>query len=239
MSDEKAGEPEEIPEDGLQDEREPDLNVADITTSGRGMKLSRMREIEKADNAGEPLDITPEEREQYEKAKADLSKVMRSFSQKLNEPFEGISKKLQGIIAQSVQSPKVELKKTSPESYIPLSATRGAAQAVGDLLPKPVRPDVAGVSEEAMASMQAARRERDDRQAAIQDNTYDMAMAVQGMLTEMQTESGRVGRQSKKDTKRWWWVFGVAALTLVFAGIAAIPIMAPFFVDLWRYVTGG
>jgi hypothetical protein len=99
--------------------------------------------------------------------------------------------------------------------------------------PKPL------MSHEYLASIAEATRGRDELQEQIQGNTFRTAVAMKKMLDEMANEADRVKKQSKEDAKRWWWVFVVAFLTLIFAGMAAIPIMAPVFDHVWKAVTGG
>jgi hypothetical protein len=236
-------EPDETPDEKDPDETEANLNIEDILTTGRGMMMSRMREIEEADSRGEPLDITPEERLEYEEGQAELAEVMQSFRRRMVEPFEAINKQLMGIAVGAIRLPKMNLPKIKTPGFLPPEVS---AADSWDVFQKPRLPEVLSytppeplIGQEELASIAEATRERDELQEQIQGNTFRTAVAMKKMLDEMENEADRVKKQSQEDAKRWWWVFVVASLTLIFAGIAAIPIMAPFFDQVWKAVTGG
>lgn len=236
-------EPDETPNQKDPDETEADLNIEDIMTTDRGMVMSRMREIEEADNSGEPLDITPEERLEYEAGKAEIAEVMQSFRRQMVEPFEAINKQLMGIAVGAIRLPKMNLPEMKTLGYVPPEFN---AADSSDVFQKHRLPEVPGyppleplIGQEELASIAEASRERGELQEQIKGNTFRTAVAMKKMLDEMENEADRVKKQSKEDTKRWWWVFVVASLTLIFAGIAAIPILAPFFDQVWKAVTNG
>lgn len=235
--------PDETPEAKGPNDDEANLHIEDIMTTGRGMMMSRMREIEEADTRGEPLDITPEERLEYEEGKAELAEVMQSFRRRMVEPFEAINKQLMGIAVGAVRLPKMNLPQMKSPGFVPPKVS--AVDSLDDFQ-KPRLPEVLSytppeplIGQEELASIAEASRERDELQEQIQGNTFRTAVAMKKMLDEMENEADRVKKQSKEDTKRWWWVFVVAFLTLIFAAIAAIPIMAPFFDQVWKAVAGG
>lgn len=238
-----SSEPDETPDEKDLDETEANLNIEDIMTTDRGMMMSRIREIEEADSRGEPLDITPEERLEYEEGKAELAEVMQSFRRRMAEPFEAINKQLMGIAAGAIRMPKMNLPKIKTPGFLPPEVSTADSW---DVLQEPRLPEGLSytppeplIGQEELASIGEATRERDELQEQIQSNTFRTAVAMKKMLDEMENEADRVEKQSKEDTKRWWWVFGVACLTLIFAGIAAIPLMAPFFDQVWKAITGG
>lgn len=229
MSDEKHEDLEKTPEEESQEEPELDQqDLEDIMTSESGMTLRRMREIEEADKAGDPVEISPEEREQYEAAKTELTQALEPFRKKMMEPYEGISKQLRDIAMRSFQIPKPDIPKMKSPLFDP-PTLRTHDQIRADALiqksfvpqmPRHKSPEPA-ISQEQLDSIAEVAHERDERQGKIQDNTFETALAMQKMLDEMESES-------KKGATRWWWVFAVAVVTMLLAGVAALPIIGPF-----------
>jgi hypothetical protein len=146
------------PEDGEHED------LYDVIESSTGMSLARIREIEQADTSDKPLDLSAEERAQYEESKEELSKVMASLRVTLNETLEPINKRLKGIIAQS---------------YAPIAIARPR---------EPVMPESHDLSSMYDGIAEAAA-ERSQREQTNASNIADTAMVMQELLTTVQNDS--------------------------------------------------
>lgn len=188
--------------------------------SGGGMSLSRLEEIQDAEDRGEPLDLSNEERAEYEATRARIAQTMASFQRTMMEPYQAINARLQEIVRGAIRPIKFDMSPTRlPDGLIPRHHDLANLSALHvPELPGPT-PIVTDDDLEAMAD---ASRERDEVQTSIRKHTFETAAAMKAMLDEME-------RESKKGTTRWWWVFAVSVLTMLLAGVAALPIIGPFF----------
>lgn len=69
--------------------------------SGGGMTFIRYREIEKAEAAGKPLELTDEERSEFEEARRSLTATLNQFDRAFTGNFRAMSARLAGITASS------------------------------------------------------------------------------------------------------------------------------------------
>lgn len=165
-----------------------------------GLPVRRVKEIQEAERAGIDLHLSDEERDQYEKSKAQIAELNARLRVTVNEALEPTNKRLKRIIASfpslvaSMNDPKMPFEPVRPPIKIS----------------QPV-PDIALL--DGMAEAADERRLQEESNAR---NLRDLAEAAQDILVEMD-------KQDRKNTKRWWWGFGVAVVTLGAAAIAAGP----------------
>ena len=249
MTKESDKTPDEDSEHSEKDSPQAHFNIEDIMKNARyesGMTLDRMEEIEDAEQRGEPLELSDEERADYEEAKARLSEVMDSFRRNMSEPFQAINQRIRDIALGAFQPPKF----TVPTVKLPPYAIpRTSVEDLIDMSQLVVRPSEPvflpysapepAASSEDLEQIAAAAQERHQHQEQIRDNTFNTAAVMKQMLDQMERESKRLKNESEAEAKRWWWVFWVAAVTMVLAGIAAIPIAGPFIAETWRTIFGG
>ena len=232
-------EPEEIPEEHPEDAEnehaedagpehpegpQPHSSIKDFPGGDGGMSLSRFEEIQDAEARGEPLDLSDEERAEYETLKTRMAEVMDSFRRTMLEPYQGINARLQEIVRGAIRPIKFDM----PQVKLPGGLIRQHdSSGLSTLrIPEPPAPTPI-VTDDDLEAMAEASRERDEVQTSIRKHTFETAAAMKAMLDEME-------RESKEGSKRWWWVFAVALLSMLLAGFAAGPV----FVEIWRALFG-
>lgn len=196
---------------------EPDKLDDDFLMSSSGMTMGRFRQIQSAEKAGEPLNLSEAELVQYEETKAEVAELGARLSKMMSETFEPYNRRLKKILRDSLPPIRIDLPKIDISPRFPA--------------PKSLTPP-ADAGTEWLESVAEAATERAERDAETSRNIGQLAAAAQDMLGVLSDQKDLMDEQKaaqvtqgKKDARRhsqMMWVMVPTLLATIAALIATI-----------------
>lgn len=181
------------------------------------MSFHRYAEIEKADTDGVALDVTDEERAEYEEVRASTLETMGRLRESLSGSYKRMYQKLGVIGAPGVASLATPVANVTKNSAIE-AARRHAEEAASH----------PGISQETLDSIAEARQQEHEREERNSGNIELTAQVMREMLAAMQEQAvaaeGRDKEAKKAAAKNYWVALG----SLIFAALA---VGAPFVIE--------
>lgn len=181
--------------------------------TGGGMTSGRYREIEEAEAEGKPLELSEEERAEYEEVRDSLKETMGQVQQ----AFAGNFKSMFGRLSTITNSPPSSYPSINVESMRAKAIESVARQAQGS-----------GVTQEALDSIAEARRIEHDREERNSENIHVTAQVMQDMLASMSEQGNQAAArdaEAKSAARKNFWL---ALGSLIFAALAVIT---PFVIE--------
>lgn len=186
-------------------------------STGTGMSYKRFEEIRKADEDGSPLEITEEERAEYEKARASMRETMDQFRDAFSSPYKSMMQRLSSIVTPGwagTATPSEDLPRNSA-----IEANRRSAENIASY---------SGISQETLDSIAEVKQQELEREERNSENIEVTAEVMRDMLATMHAQAVAAeerDKEAKKAAARNYWVaFG----SLIFAALAVI---APFVIE--------
>jgi hypothetical protein len=172
-------------------------------TDGDGMTAWRLEQIEEAEEAGTPLDLTDKERAEVEELRSSTRSMITSIGATAGIDWAKMNDKIGGLFA-------------SPES---------AADMARRIMPRaPMVPDYGmsdGVLDDIVESKRI-EREREERNSA---NIGTTAEVMKDMLAAMQIEAEKSAARDEDARKSARKNYRVAMATMLLAAVAAVPVL--------------
>lgn len=201
-----------------EDQKRVESNIFRLPESaGQGMSWARFSEIEKADKDGAPLEISDDERAEYQEARSSLLDTMDRFRDSITVPYNSMFQKL-GRITSSMPS-SMTASATEPVSS---GASRHLQRSLANTTPYAV------LTQETLDNIAAAKQQEHDREERNSENIGLTAQVMQEMLAAMHAQAVTAEErddEAKKAAARNYWV---ALGSLVFAVLAVV---APFVIE--------
>jgi hypothetical protein len=185
--------------------------------TGTGMSYERFEEIRKADKDGSPLEVTEEERAEYEEARASMLETMDRFRDTFSSPYKSMMQRLSSIATPGLGgrvTPAADLPRNSA-----IEVNRRSAESIASY---------SGISQETLDSIADVKQQELEREERNSENIELTAQVMRDMLATMDAQAVAAeerDKEAKKAAARNYWVaFG----SLLFAGLAVI---APFVIE--------
>lgn len=142
------------------------------------MTFDRYREIEEAEAEGKPLELSEEERAEYEEARDSLKETMGQFHQAFTGNFKSMFERLANISKSSL----------SLNPSITVESMRGKAiKSVAQQSQWATRDP--GIAQEALDTIAEAKRLEHDREERNSENIKVTAQVMQDMLATMSEQA--------------------------------------------------
>jgi hypothetical protein len=182
-----------------------------VPESRGGMTVGRLRQIEEAEMAGAPLDLTEEERAEVDEARASIRKAVAGVGSGVKIDFAKMISSLNGI--------------TSGIDGI-TTQRRSKAEMIRHAMPHPsYMRDLGHINLDGIAEAKRAEHEREELNSA---NIQTTAEVMKEMLAAMQAEAQQsTARDSEARTsaRRNFWI-GLSSMIL-----AALAVVTPFIIE--------
>lgn len=200
----------------MSQQKEPHIFHLPENTAG-GMTMDRYQEIEEAEAEGKPLELSDEERAEYEEARDSLKETMGRFHEAFTGNFKSMFERLANIT------------NTPPPTYPSINVESMREKAIKSVAQQAQRVVVdSGISQETLDSITEAKRVEHEREERNSENIQVTAQVMQDMLTAMSEQAreaaARDDEAKKAARKNFWLALG----SLIFAALAVI---APFAIE--------
>lgn len=205
------------PEPSENENNELDESGEDFLMSSSGMTMGRFRQIQAAEEAGEPLNLSAAELAQYEDTKVEVAELGARLTKMMSETFEPYNRRLKKILRDSLPPIRIDLAKLDLSPKVPPL--------------EPLTPP-ADTGTEWLESVAEAATERAERDAETSRNIGQLAAAAQDMLGVLSDQKElmdkqRIAQEKQGKTegsrhRQMMWVMVPTLLATIAALIATI-----------------
>lgn len=184
---------------------------------GGGMTWDRYQEIAEAEAAGKPLELSDEERAEFEEGRDSLNETMGHFHQAFTGNFRSMFERLANITndrPSSVPTVNVESMRQKAIDSVTQQARLVSEHSV--------------VSQATLDSIAEAKRIEHDREERNSENIHVTAQVMQEMLAAMSDQATQAAArdvEAKSAARKNFWL---ALGSLIFAALA---VAAPFVIE--------
>lgn len=185
--------------------------------TGKGMSYERFVEIRNADKESIALEVSAEERAEYEEARASMLETMDRFRDAFSTPYRSMLQRLSSIATPGLGGRLTPV--ADPPQNNAIEASRRSAERIASY---------SGISQETLDSIAEVKQQELEREERNSENIEITAQVMRDMLATMHDQAVAAeerDKEAKKAAARNYWVaFG----SLVFAALAVI---APFVIE--------
>lgn len=186
-------------------------------STGEGMSFERYAELEKADRDDTPLEVSDEERAEYEQVRASMQETMAGLGESFTGRYKTMFQKLG----------RIGMPESAPLITSAVSATRNSAIEAARRRNESIA-SYSGISQEALDSIAEAKQQEHEREERNSENIEVTAQVMRDMLASMQAQAIEAEARDKEAKRAAAKNFWVALGSLIFAALAVV---APFVIE--------
>ncbi|MDR7159184.1 hypothetical protein [Arthrobacter sp. BE255] len=189
--------------------------------TGDGMSFERFAEIEKADRDGSPLDVSEEERANYEDERASLLETVGRCRESLTGTYKAAFQKLG----------RITVPERAPLATPAADITRNSAVEAMRRNIESIASYSSSISQDTLDNMAEAKQLEHEREERNSENIELTAEVMRDMLATMHAQAVVAearDREAKSAAAKNYWV----ALGSLF--FAALAVVAPFVIEAFK-----